>query len=77
MNFLQCILQIIFQLDYDSYLSLFDGDDQKVQELQRLYGEKSSDYEWVISSSGHHMFVKFDVGYSSSSGFLAKIHFGT
>ena len=35
------------------------------------------DDKWVISSSGHHMFVSFNVGpYNSRPGFLAKIHYG-
>ena len=33
--------------------------------------------EWVISSSGHHMFVSFVIPHSNSvPGFLAKIHYG-
>ena len=33
--------------------------------------------KWVISSSGHHMFVSFNVGHKySEPGFLAKIHYG-
>ena len=56
---------------------MFDGDDQTI-ELQYLWGEMPSGNEWVISSSGHHMFVKFGVDlYSSVPGFHAKIHFGT
>ena len=35
------------------------------------------DEKWVISSSGHHMFVSFNVYiFESNPGFLAKIHFG-
>ena len=37
----------------------------------------SKDDKWVISSSGHHMFVSFNVYiFESSPGFLAKIHYG-
>ena len=37
----------------------------------------SKDDKWVISSSGHHMFVSFSVGdLASKPGFLAKIHYG-
>ena len=36
----------------------------------------SNDVRWIISSSGRYMFVRFAVGYSSSTGFLAKIHYG-
>ena len=35
------------------------------------------DDKWVISSSGHHMFIRFDIGvYTPSPGFSAKIHYG-
>ena len=37
----------------------------------------SSGYKWVISSSGHHMFIKFVVDlYDYGPGFLANFHFG-
>ena len=37
-----------------------------------------NDDKWVISSSGHHMFVSFNVNILvSRPGFLAKIHYGT
>ena len=38
----------------------------------------SDDDKWVISSSGHHMFVSFNVGFLNSRrpGFSAKIHYG-
>ena len=37
----------------------------------------SNDEKWVISSSGHHMFVSFNVGNKESEpGFTAKIHYG-
>ena len=37
----------------------------------------SNDDKWVISSSGHHMFVSFNVGILvSDPGFLAEIHYG-
>ena len=36
-----------------------------------------NDEKWVISSSGHHMFVNFNVDYLvSRPGFTAKIHHG-
>ena len=36
-----------------------------------------NDDKWVISSSGHHMFVSFNVHiHISDPGFLAKIHYG-
>ena len=37
----------------------------------------SNDDKWIISSSGHHMFVFFSVGiYNTDPGFTAKIHYG-
>ena len=36
-----------------------------------------NDDKWVISSSGRHMFVSFNVGIIvSRPGFIAKIHYG-
>ena len=35
-----------------------------------------NDDKWIISSSGHHMFVSFSVATVSRPGFTAKIHFG-
>ena len=35
-----------------------------------------NDDKWVISSSGHHMFVSFSKSLVSKPGFLAKIHHG-
>ena len=36
-----------------------------------------NDDKWVISSSGHHMFVSFNVDILvSRPGFIAKIHYG-
>ena len=36
-----------------------------------------NDDKWVISSSGHHMFVSFNVDIMvSKPGFLATIHYG-
>ena len=37
----------------------------------------SNDDKWVISSSGHHIFVSFNVDILvSDQGFLATIHYG-
>ena len=37
----------------------------------------SNDDKWIISSSGHHMFVSFIIGVKNSRpGFTAKIHYG-
>ena len=36
-----------------------------------------NDDKWVISSSGHHMFVSFNVGdFVSRPGFITKINYG-
>ena len=58
-------------------LSLYDGTCDQTKELETLTGIMSNDDKWVISSSGHHMFVSFNVYiFESNPGFLAKIHFG-
>ena len=36
----------------------------------------SNDDKWVISSSGHQMFVSLNVYIASIPGFFAKIHYG-
>ena len=61
--------------DRFSFLSLYDGTCDQTKELKTLTGMKND--KWVISSSGHHMFVSFNVYiFESSPGFLAKIHYG-
>ena len=56
---------------------MFDGVCDQTKELQTLGGSMSNDIKWIISSSGHYMFVRFAVDdYLSSTGFLAKIHYG-
>ena len=58
-------------------VTLFDGVCDQTKKLQLLSGSMANDVKWIISSSGRHMFVKFAVGYgNSSTGFLAKIHYG-
>ena len=42
------------------YVTLFDGVCDQTKELQTLYGSMSNDVKWIISSSGHYMFVRFD-----------------
>ena len=73
----------------EDFLTLFDGICDQTKELQKLYSSMSNETKWNISSSGHYMFVRlsdlnsdleFDLGqsdYSSSTGFLANIHYGT
>ena len=61
--------------DRYSFLSLYDGTCDQTNELKTLTGMKND--KWVISSSGHHMFVSFNVYiFEPSPGFLAKIHYG-
>ena len=36
----------------------------------------TNDVKWIFSSSGRYMFVRFAVGYFSSTGFSVKIHYG-
>ena len=73
------LLYFIFQLfDYSaSFVTLFDGVCDQTKELQTLTGSMSNNVKWIISSSGRYMFVRFYVGnVGSSTGFLAKIHYG-
>ena len=59
------------------YVALFDGVCDQKKKLQTLYGSMPNHVKWIISSSGRHMFLRFAVGtVSSSTGFLAKIHYG-
>ena len=58
-------------------LTLFNGVCEETKELKTLGGSMSNDVKWIISSSGHNMFVRFALDYFvSSTGFLAKIHYG-
>ena len=73
---------------YNDFIALFDGVCDQTKELSTLYSFMSNDVKWIISSSGHYMFVRlsdlnpdleFDLGqsdYSSSTGFSANIHYG-
>ena len=58
------------------FLTLFDGVCDQTKELQTLSGYMSNDVKWIFSSSGGYMFVRFAVDTFSSTGFLAKIHYG-
>ena len=61
---------------YD-FLTLFDGVCDQTNELQKLHDSMSNDVKWIISSSGRYMFLRFTVSDEySSTGFLAKIHYG-
>ena len=76
-----CTFIILFQLFEDRwyFLSLYDGVCDQTKELKILRGSMPEDNKWVISSSGHNMFVRFSIGSflpNVSPGFSAKIHFG-
>ena len=59
------------------FVSLYDGTCDQTKELETLTRTMSDDDKWVISSSGHHMFVSFSVSFvESRPGFTAKIHYG-
>ena len=59
------------------FVSLYDGTCDQTKELKKLSGTMPNDEKWVISSSGHHMFVGFNVDWRNSRpGFTAKIHYG-
>ena len=56
---------------------MFDGVCDQTKRLQAVGGSMSNDVKWIISSSGRYMFLRFAVQFeSSSTGFLAKIHYG-
>ena len=58
-------------------MSLYDGICDKTKKLKTLSGTMPNNDKWVISSSGHHMFISFSVDdLVSKPGFLAKIHYG-
>ena len=61
-----------------SSLTLFDGVCDQTKELLKLSGSMSNDVKWIISISGRYMFVRFAAFADdlSSTGFLAKIHYG-
>ena len=64
---------------YDSFgysVTLFDGICMEAKELDSLTGLMPNDDKWIISSSGPHMFVSFDIALVPHAGFNAKIHYG-
>ena len=60
------------------YVILFDGVCDQTKKLQTLYNSMPNTERWIISSSGHNMFVRFATRHSflSSTGFSANIHYG-
>ena len=70
-----------FQLNdwISSFVSMYDGTCDQTKELETLSGTMSNDDKWIISSSGHHMFVSFTKSqyfWGPKPGFLANIHYG-
>ena len=64
-------------MDWNVVLTLFDGVCDQTKKLQTLSGSMDQDDKWIISSSGGYMFVRFaSDDEHSSTGFLAKIHYG-
>ena len=65
--------------EFNTFVSLYDGTCDQTKELETLSGTMSNDDKWIISSSGHHMFVIFSRSQyfgQSKQGFLATIHYG-
>ena len=65
--------------EFNTFVSLYDGTCDQTKELETLSGTMSNDDKWIISSSGHHMFVIFSKSQyfgQSKQGFLANIHYG-
>ena len=60
------------------HVALFDGVCDQTKKLQTLYNSMPNADRWIISSSGHNMFVRFATSLSawSSIGFSANIHYG-
>ena len=63
---------------------MFDGVCDETKKIQTLYASFASyaplilaNLKWIRSSSGNHMFVRFDTGYlMAGTGFSANIHYG-
>ena len=61
----------------EALVTLFDGVCDQTKELQTLSGSMSNDANWIISSSGRYMFVRFAVDmFWPTTVFLANIHYG-
>ena len=64
---------------FNTFVSMYDGTCDQTKELETLSGTMSNDDKWIISSSGHHMFVSFTKSqyfWGPKPGFLANIHYG-
>ena len=74
-------ITFLFQVSYHLFLnfvSLYDGTCDQNKKLATLTEKMPNDDKWIISTSGHHMFVIFSTGYYRhfNPGFHAKIHHG-
>ena len=61
------------------FVSLYDGTCDQNKKLATLTEKMPNDDKWIISTSGHHMFVIFSKSQyyrSFNPGFHAKIHHG-
>ena len=60
---------------------MFDGVCDETKKIQTLHQSVTSsglpaNLKWIRSSSGNHMFVRFDKGELPLTGFSANIHYG-
>ena len=60
------------------HLTIFDGVCDSTKEIDTLTGKMNMEDKWVLSNSGRHMNIKFDIGIVKPyPGFSANIHYGT
>ena len=58
-------------------LIIYDGVCDSTKEIDTLTGTMNIEDKWVLSSSGRHMFIRFDIGLNHPRrGFSANIHYG-
>ena len=72
------LFQLSNHLDLN-FVSLYDGTCDQNKKLATLTDKMPNDDKWIISTSGHHMFVIFSKSRyyrSFNPGFHAKIHHG-
>ena len=74
-------ITFLFQLlnHFENSVSLYDGNCDQNKKLATLTEKMPNDDKWIISTSGHHMFVIFSKSRYYESlypGFHAKIHHG-
>ena len=79
--FMKFAITFLFQLlnHFENSVSLYDGTCDQNKKLATLTEKMPNDDKWIISTSGHHMFVIFSKSRYYESlypGFHAKIHHG-